>query len=172
MQEKIKSVEKRKFRLLRILFRIILVFLLILIGYVAYVFLTYKRIPDNQKLDVVKGKTTPIQTDTEYKIVSYNTGFGAYEPDYSFFMDGGTQSWAWSKERLEKNMQAMKDYLSGFNADLMILQEVDLDATRTYHVDEKEILSQIMKDSSSVFAVNFDSAFLYMDEMDWLLDSK
>ena len=161
MLEKNSSAQKHGHRLLRIIIRIIIVLLLILLGYVAYVFLSYKRIPDNQQLDVSIGKTSPIQVDTEYKIVSFNAGFGAYEPDYSFFMDGGTQSWAWSKDRLEKNMQAMTDYLSGLNPDLLILQEVDLDATRSYHVDEKEILSQVMKEGSSVFAVNFDSAFLF-----------
>lgn len=161
MQEKTINTKKRVYRLLRVIVRIIIVLLLIVIGYVAYVFLSYKRIPDNQSLDVMRGKTTPIQTNTEYKIVSYNTGFGAYEPDYSFFMDGGTQSWAWSKERLEKNMQAMKEYLDGLDPDLMILQEVDIDSTRSYHVDEREILSQAMKDSSSVFAINYDSAFLF-----------
>ena len=36
--------------------------------------------------------------NTEYSIVTYNVGFGAYTPDYSFFMDGGKSSWAKSKD--------------------------------------------------------------------------
>ena len=161
MAENKKASAKRRHRPLRIIITIIAFLLLILLGYIAYLFISYKRIPDNQQLEVVRGKTSPIQTGTEYKIVSFNAGFGAYEPDYSFFMDGGTESWAWSKERLEKNMQAMTDFMGSLDADLMILQEVDLDATRSYHVDEREYLTQAMKDGSSVFAVNWDSAFLF-----------
>ena len=30
------------------------------------------------------------------RVVSWNIGFGAYESDYGFFMDGAHESWAWS----------------------------------------------------------------------------
>ncbi len=151
---------KQVFRPVRVIITIIIVLLLIALGYVAYVFIAYKRIPDNQELEVSDGTSTPVSTDTEYKMVSYNTGFGAYEPDFSFFMDGGSESWAFSKERLTKNMQAMTDYLSGLDTDILLLQEVDKNATRTYHVDETKYLKKAVQ-GNSVFAVNWDSSFLF-----------
>ena len=79
----------------------------------------------SQVLEVQGNRTEQARTATPYKLVTFNTGFGAYEPDYSFFMDGGTQSWAWSKERLLKNMAAIQDFLKAQDADFYFLQEVD-----------------------------------------------
>ena len=84
MAENKKASAKRRHRPLRIIITIIAFLLLILLGYIAYLFISYKRIPDNQELDVSNGNGSPLRTDTEYKMVTYNAGFGAYEPDFSF----------------------------------------------------------------------------------------
>ena len=51
------------------------------------------------------------QTGQPYTVISYNIGFGAYEPDYGFFMDGGTESRAWSRERVTANVQNIASFL-------------------------------------------------------------
>ena len=75
-------------------------------------------------------------------------------------MDGGSQSRAWSKERLTANMDAIAGYLKQQDADFYLLQEVDTDATRSYHVDEREPLYAALFDKSSVFCQNYDSPYL------------
>ena len=89
---------------LRILLVILLAIVLLFLGYFAYVMLSYSRLEDNLPLDVQGGADKTAAAGVPYSILSYNIGFGAYEPDYGFFMDGGTESRAWSKERLEKNL--------------------------------------------------------------------
>ena len=86
---------------LKITIRVILIVLaaviLIAAGYVAYAFIAYHRI-GNMKIEPqgsASGNT--VESGMSYEIVSYNIGYGAYESDYDFFMDGGTQSWAWSE---------------------------------------------------------------------------
>ena len=64
----------------------------------------------------------PVDTNMAYTVVSWNIGFGAYEDDYGFFMDGGTESRAWSKERLTANMDAIAGYLKQQNADFCLLR--------------------------------------------------
>ena len=60
--------------------------------YLAYVFLAYHRL-GNMELSVGGGSAAAqLRSGTEYGIVSYNIGFGAYESDYGFFMDGGSLS--------------------------------------------------------------------------------
>ena len=83
---------------------VLLALLLVVLAYVAYVFLSYHRIEDNLSLTPEGNASASVRTGTPYTVVSYNIGFGAYEADYSFFMDGGTESWAWSKERLDANL--------------------------------------------------------------------
>lgn len=76
----------------KIVATILSLLLAIVIIYVAYVFLSYSRIDDNQKLKVNSPKaqsedfdSKPISTDKTYTIGTYNVGFGAYLPDYSFY---------------------------------------------------------------------------------------
>ena len=151
----------KKKRLLRALLCVPAALILIAGGYAAYVFLAYSRVPDNTALAVRSVNDTAARTDEPYTLLSFNIGFGAYEPDYGFFMDGGTQSWAWSKERLQKNMAAIEAFLADEGADFMLLQEVDEDATRTYHVNEREGLETALSGYDSAFAQNWDSPYLF-----------
>lgn len=58
-------------------------------GYVAYVAAQYYRIEDNVVLEVSGSTQTSVVRGEQYSVMSYNLGFGAYSPEYSFFMDTG-----------------------------------------------------------------------------------
>lgn len=144
----------------KIVLCILLALVLVVGGYVAYVLIDYHRIGD-QELAVQNGAAeTSITAGETYKIVSYNIGFGAYESDYGFFMDGGTESRAWSKERLTANLDRIARTLTDQNADFYLVQEVDIDSTRSYHVDEREPLYAALSWENSVFCQNYDSPYL------------
>ena len=145
-------------KILKVLLIILLTLIIIVGGYVAYVFISYHRLGD-MELTPTELKADPISVSQNYTILSYNIGFGAYESDYGFFMDGGTESRAWSKERLEANLTKIKSLLEEKNADICILQEVDFDSTRTYGVDERNYF--LSDDKASVFAQNYDSPYLF-----------
>jgi len=68
----------------------------IAIGYVAYVFIAYHRLPDTD--EAVEPKGAPVAANAPLTIATWNLGFGAYSDDYGFFMDGGKESRAFSKE--------------------------------------------------------------------------
>ena len=145
----------------KILLIVLLAVVLLAAAYVAYVFISYHRISDQPLTPVQTPDTAPsLSAGEAYTLVSWNIGFGAYEEDYGFFMDGGTESRAWSKERLTANMDAIAGYLKQQDADFYLLQEVDTDATRSYHVDEREPLYAALFDKSSVFCQNYDSPYL------------
>lgn len=129
-------------------------------GYAAYVFLAFHRLGD-MTIDVSKNAQATIDSQKDFKIVSYNIGFGAYESDYGFFMDGGDRSWAWSKERLEKNLKNIASLLKDENADFYFIQEVDINSTRSYHVDERNYLTAELGSMDYTFAQNYDSPFLF-----------
>ena len=124
----------------KIVLAVVLALLVVVLGYVAYVFIDYHRIGD-QELTVERNAAAAVEAGKEYGILSYNIGFGAYEDDYSFFMDGGTESRAWSEERLTANIERIGAFLQQQDADLYLLQEVDRDSTRSSHVDEGAMLT-------------------------------
>ena len=154
---------RKKRRLLITLLCVFLALPFIVIGYLAYVFIAYNRLSDNLSLDVRGNVSDSVRTGTKYTVLSFNIGFGAYEPDFSFFMDGGTQSWAWSKDKLLKNMAAILSFLTACQADFCLLQEVDEKATRTYKVNERAMLEESFAANGrdTVFAQNWDSPFLF-----------
>lgn len=146
---------------LRVILLLIALLLVAALLYVAYVFLTYDRIEDNLAL-TAEGTAASSQAEVgkSYTIVTQNVGFGAYTADYTFFMDGGTQSWAASPESVQACIAAAADTIGAESPDFIFFQEVDTDSTRSYHIDELKQLREAFPMLQSVKAVNYHSAFL------------
>lgn len=96
----------------------------------------------------------------EFTIVSANLGFGAYGPDFDFFMDGGTGSVAPNAQYVTDNVNGSAEAIAQLDPDFVLFQEVDLDGTRSCGVDEYALLRDDYPAMCSVFAQNYDSAFL------------
>ncbi len=145
----------------KILLSLILILIFAVLAYLVYVIVTYSRIPDNTPLGIDgSAELTEVKTGETYTIATQNLGFGAYTRDFTFFMDGGTQSRAESKESVIECIDRASETVSAFNPDFILFQEVDLDSTRSYHVDQYSMLREDYSDYSSVKAVNYDSAYL------------
>lgn len=151
---------------------LVVLVILVVIGYVLYVCVDYNRIEDNVKLSVNKASSEEaekkIQTDEgkvpvgqELGITSYNIGFGAYSHDFSFFMDGGKYSRAIDKEHVLDNTEGAINTILYQNADFAFFQEVDTDSTRSYHVNQLEMIQDAFANFESVHAINYHSAYLF-----------
>lgn len=135
--------------------------LLIVLGYLCYVLFSYSRIEDRQVLEPTQtGQDGALAVGKTYTAVTQNVGFGAYTPEFTFFMDGGTQSWAESEESVLACIRAAAEQVGEADPDFILFQEVDTDSTRSYHIDQQRLLTEWFADYSSVFAVNYHSAFL------------
>lgn len=152
----------KKSRVLQTVAAVSIMVVLILATYFIYVLTEYHRIDDMQALSAEnKAGSTKPETEKEYSILTWNIGFGAYSDDFSFFMDGGKYSRAFSKDAATKNTSAMADRIKEEAPDIVVLQEVDVNGTRTYHVNEAELIAQTLDEYGSVFAQNYDSPFLF-----------
>ena len=146
------------------LLSVIAAFLLVVIVYVLYVFGTYHRIKDKQPIEINSLNATEgskVKTGVEYTAGTYNVGFGAYTPDYSFFMDGGKYSRCFSKQSGIDAINGAADYAKSENPDFMIFEEVDRDSTRSYHVNQENLINKKFQGYFQNFAVNYDSAYLF-----------
>ena len=127
-------------------------FFLLIASYAAYLLVTYDRIADMQELsiiqpqDITESAPTSLQLGEEYSAATYNIGFGAYTPEYSFFMDGGKSSWAASKESVLNTVEGASSLIAALDPDFALIQEIDLDATRSYHIDQYELLRKALPD--------------------------
>ena len=151
-------------KLLKIIGKIFLFLVIILVLYALYVIVTYHRIDDNLALEIYspaeKNTSDSIQLHTDYTILTYNIGFGAYSPDFTFFMDGGKKSVAKSRESVIDLVTGAAETAKKENPDFAIFQEVDLDSTRSHHVNERDLLTTTFSNYYYQYAINYDSAFL------------
>ncbi len=150
----------------------VLLLLLVLVvgGYLIYLTATYYRIPDNQTIEVSNNAQATMQVGKEYTAATYNIGFGAYTPDYTFFMDEGImkdgtktvgkRSTAVSKESVEKCTKGSVDLIKSLNADFILLQEVDTTSTRSFQVNQKDAFADGFPSFGNAYASNFHTGFL------------
>ncbi len=145
--------------------------LVIAIIYVIYVAASYSRILDNLPLAVHNKNERSIALDTEYEILTYNIGFGAYVPEYSFFMDSGVMKdgkkvsgkygKGISKDKVRDNSVRIAGHINNLEYDFIFAQEVDESGDRSYHINQYKMISDAMADYENVYASNFHSPYLY-----------
>ena len=157
--------------ILKLILGILLLCLVCIAGYVIYMQANYYRIEDHAPLEAENNQEKTLKLEEMYTAVTYNIGFGAYGPEYSFFMDtgemqdgtltAGKYGKAISKASVKANTKGAAGELEKLDADFMLLQEVDVDADRSYHINQKEELIERFSDYGNVFANNFHSAYLF-----------
>ena len=137
------------------------------LAYGAYVMLSYYRLDDNLPLDQAAPadsrelpQAIDVAASPELCVVTANLGFGAYGPDFDFFMDGGTGSVAESAEAAAANIDGSAAAIAAERPDFILFQEVDVDGTRSHHVDQWALLRADFAAYGSAFAQNYDSPFL------------
>ena len=156
--------------ILKIILGIILILLFVVITYVLYVNFTYYRIKDNTILNINNNQKETFEFNKEYKVLTYNVGFGAYDHDFSFFLDeaytkdnkfiSGKYAKAISKNNVINNTNKIIDILKENKSDVYLIQEIDKKANRSYFVNQVEELIKAFKGYSSVYTSNFHSAYL------------
>lgn len=145
-------------------------FVLTVIGYVLYVVIQYNRIEDNFALQINNNKADEVQLGTEYSILTYNIGFGAYSPEYSFFMDTGVMKdgkkttgkygKGISYDDVKKNTDGSLALIKAQNTDFALVQEADEKADRSYKINQKAQIESL-DGYGSLYAENFHSAYLF-----------
>lgn len=131
-----------------------------LLAYAAYVYGTNRRIGDQTLPRPNTASFPPIPKGKSIRIATWNTGYGAYSNDYTFFMDGGKESRARSVAEVEKHIAGIALVLEDERVDIALLQEVDTDGDRSCHVDEWAYYTKRFSSFDNVYASNYDSPYL------------
>jgi endonuclease/exonuclease/phosphatase family metal-dependent hydrolase len=173
---------------LRILGRIITIIIAVIVtiaaiaaGYMIYLNVNSKRLPDRSELEVTnvaggltEGASLPtLETGREYSALTYNIGFGAYGHEFSFFMSEGRiaggeetkglMSRAASEDSVNSNMDAAMAVVMERRPDIAVFQEVDRNAGRSYKIDELKMISRAFGEGGSfaeAYATNFHTGWL------------
>lgn len=156
--------------LLRVVAGLALALVLLAGGYLLYLTVQYSRIPDSTLLPVENPQQAAVSTGAPLTAMTYNIGFGAYDPAFSFFMDEGAMldgtptkgafSRAQSAEIVESNTAGAIGQAATHQPDFLLMQEVDTGAHRSFGINQAARVCAAFPQQASVFASNFHSAYL------------
>lgn len=129
----------KPFSIIKLLLSLVLVAVLFVVGAFLALTLTEYKPADIEAVEPAgelssEGKTAA--AGQSMTIVSFNTGYAALGEDADFFMDGGKTSKPENSDVVNTNMQGIAGILSGLDADIYMLQEVDIDSARSFGIDE------------------------------------
>ena len=138
--------------LVSIALSVVVVLVLVVGGYFAFLQLSFSRIVDSKYLEVEANQTNRVLLGKNYSISTFNIGFGAYSQTFSFFMDEGEMmdgtktkgknARAFSADDVKNNTNGAISLVSGANeSDFYFFQEVDTNSTRSHFVDQKKMIS-------------------------------
>ena len=139
----------------------ILVLILVAVGgLIGIAYATQYRPADIEPITIEPVQNTPplLAQNQEYKITTFNIGYGALGKEQDFFMDGGKNSGAFSENEVLTNMNAIDKYINATNSDFVFLQEVDISGKRSFNVDELAYFRQ--QHYSISYGINYDVFFV------------
>lgn len=126
---------------------------------VLLLFLTvteYRPAP-REKVSVMGTADEP--TDGHVRVLTCNIGYAGLGKNQDFFMDGGGMVRPDSKADVETNLKGIGDMLTGNPADVVFVQEADVDSHRSYYIDEAGYLAGLTE-KNAAFAYNYKAAFV------------
>jgi endonuclease/exonuclease/phosphatase family metal-dependent hydrolase len=148
-------------KIIKILGSILLLIIIIAIIFVG-VLTAFEYKPNNvEEVIINNNQANLVELNTSIKLMTFNIGYAGLGKDEDFILDGGKSGRPSSKEVVETYFNGIKDILETFDADIYMLQEVDLKSRRSYQINQFEELDTFLGSSySSQFAYNFKSIFV------------
>ena len=147
---------KMMFKLVFLIFALILVYV---IGVIAYAWFTRYRPDEVEELEMLNSNYHTLKEDTVC-IYTWNIAYAGLDKSSDFFYDGGKMMRP-TQEQSERNFNGIRKEISTWkDADVIFLQELDVDAKRSWRTNQVESIVEQEFDKTSVFAKNYDVKFV------------
>ena len=147
-------------KILKTLVAVIVIVLIALGGLLGWLTATEYEPEAVEKLELqyAAADAQPLPADRALTVLCWNIGYGGLGKDSDFFMDGGKSARSADKMQVSEYLAGIYGtiYNSGSRPDLVLLQEVDVDSSRTYGIDESSLLTA----GNGVFAYNYSCPFV------------
>jgi len=152
-------MDKKRGRRKRVARRVLLA-VLVLLGLLAIgvlgVLLLFEWRPEPLMETPVTGRAeSPDRPPDGLSLLSWNIGYAGLGREADFFMDGGRQVRPPDEATVRTNLSAAVEYLERNPADIMLLQEVDSDASRTFGIDQVAAIAKLLPGYAYARAINF-----------------
>ena len=143
--------------------RLILYLVLVVAG-AFLLFLLYATIDDyrpEEEISLLSENKAPVLPDTAgLHLLIWNLGYAGLDASMDFFYDGGDRMRP-SEEGVVNNMKGIITTLAPYrDFDFILLQEVDRDSKRSYHLNQFEAISGHFHGFSTYFGMNYNVFFV------------
>lgn len=147
--------------ILKLMGLLFIIIALLIAGLIIYLSVTEYKPADREIIQYYTlGSGLPtIRIGDPLTIYSWNLGYAGLGEESDFFMDGGKMVDPPSQKTVEKNLAGILDFMNSQDADAWLLQEVDVNSSRTNHVNQFELLQKDL-DCASAFAYNYKCPFV------------
>lgn len=139
---------------------VLLVLVLLAAAFVGWLTLSEFRPDDLQDADRSRTVSDTVRRDEPLHLLTFNTGYAGLGAEADFLMDGGKTSNPASEDLVEKNMDGIETILQRSGADILLLQETDRDASRSWHHDQWTRYADALPGYEACFAPNYVCPFV------------
>jgi endonuclease/exonuclease/phosphatase family metal-dependent hydrolase len=134
---------------------IVALLILIVILYFAFMTITDYKPKEIIALDIENNQEILLPKETKLSALTSNIGYCGLDKEQDFFMDGGRGSRAESKDKTLENLEGITKFIESQKVDFILLQEVDIKATRSHNINEYEAIKNRLTEYSSTFCLNY-----------------
>ncbi|HBX53459.1 MAG: hypothetical protein A2275_01955 [Bacteroidetes bacterium RIFOXYA12_FULL_35_11] len=146
-------------KIIKLFFGIIALVVILFLIFLGYSMLTNYDPQDREEIFKSENPNQFKQGDT-LRFLIWNIGYAGLGGDMDFFYDGG-KNMQTSKERTLENFVKIKSLLAESDSiDFIMLQEVDVEAKRSYYINERDSLSSFLIGWKPYFAMNYNVKFV------------
>lgn len=147
-------------KLLKAIGFILLAVILLAACLLGYLTLTEYRPADVETVSVTSGaREEPVRVGQMLDVVTFNTGYSGLGRESDFFMDGGKQVRPLSEAYVKENLNGILGELTSLHPDICLLQEVDVNSYRSWHIDQADTLRRGLS-MNMAYAPNYRCAFV------------
>ena len=119
-------------------------------------FLSFREFKPADTEEIAVEGTGSGEVSDEVTVLSWNIGYAGLGKWSDFFMDGGENTRSADKTMVNAYLSGINTVIAEQNADIVMLQEVDSDSTRTFGINEVENLAV----GASAYALNYSCPFV------------
>lgn len=155
----IYNANQLKMKIIHIISVIVITVIAIFAAFFLFTWCTAYRPKPNETLSENKDFDI-LPQNGEFNLLIWNIGYCGLDSKMDFFYDGGKMVRP-TKDRVLKSLSKIISFLwHNENLDFIMLQEVDQNSKRSYHINETDSIHHILSNYHGYFAKNYDVAFV------------
>lgn len=147
-------------KILKILLIVLLAVIVLAGGFTAFLTITEYKPDDYEELEPYGAPEKDVLNEGDsISLLTYNIGYGGQSADMDLQSQGGECVKASSESLVNKNLDCMRQIMKIENADVLLLQQVDVKSARSHSVDEVAYLESLFP-GIATYATNYVCKFI------------